>query len=73
MTRFIKHNWKVYKEVDLETLSKKELLEVVNWIENIPEKEIVYRDFETKTITLPNISTPPWLKPTVVNYTGSTD
>jgi len=37
----IKHNGKFYKEINLEELSKEELLDVVNWVEEVPKKEFI--------------------------------
>lgn len=48
---FIKHEWKIYKEVELETLSKEELIEIAKWVKIIP-KEITIREFNSvPTIT----------------------
>ena len=48
---FIKYEWKIYKEVELETLSKEELIEITKWVKIVP-KEITIREFNSvPTIT----------------------
>lgn len=55
---FIKYEWKIYKQVELEELSRDDLLEVVKWVRVVPKEITIrepYQQIMSPRIVPPNI------------------
>jgi len=59
---FIKHDWDIYKKIQVEDLSKEELLEIMKWLQEVP-KEIVIREIDKiKSFTVSPATNPVYQK-----------